>query len=277
MTVLAAPPKPRVPSLDKDGCITHLSASAVKDYLGCPLRFYFNRVLKLPQPVSPALHLGKAVHAGIQAYLLAQWRGGDMSAEAIVEAYRLSYDTMLEEEGPVTFKKETDCAKSRETGERVLRAYLESDVAKLDEKPLGVEVSLREEWAPAGVPLVGYVDLVRQGNVIVDFKTAAASPNLAIEARTHELQLTLYQFLIEQSTGEPVQGRELIFLVKTKEPKVIRLELPPADVHARFFVEQMVAAASEGIWAGKYHACPGMHCSWCPFSKQCDQRKGGVL
>ena len=55
----------------------------------------------------------------------------------------------------------------------------------------------------------------------VDFKTCASTPDLELEAFNHEIQLTLYQLLIESATGERVDGRELVFLVKTKTPKVI--------------------------------------------------------
>jgi ATP-dependent helicase/DNAse subunit B len=47
----------------------HWSYSALSQYLACPLRFYFQRVLGLPQPtVSSSLALGSAVHAALAAY-----------------------------------------------------------------------------------------------------------------------------------------------------------------------------------------------------------------
>jgi putative RecB family exonuclease len=73
------------------------------------------------------------------------------------------------------------------------------------------------------------VDLVRPGNIPVDFKTCAATPNVELEAFNHELQLTAYQLLIEEATGEPVEGRELVFLVKTAKPKIIVHRIPPAS------------------------------------------------
>src|ERR1700678_2039949 len=47
----------------------HWSYSAISQYLSCPLRFYFQRVLRLPQPsVSSSLVLGSAVHAALAEY-----------------------------------------------------------------------------------------------------------------------------------------------------------------------------------------------------------------
>jgi hypothetical protein len=39
----------------------------MKGYFSCSLRFFFEKVRQLPKPVSPALHVGKAVHEGLRA------------------------------------------------------------------------------------------------------------------------------------------------------------------------------------------------------------------
>src|SRR6185437_7424602 len=47
----------------------HWSYSAISQYLSCPLRFYFQRVIGLPQEkVSSSLVLGSAVHAALAEY-----------------------------------------------------------------------------------------------------------------------------------------------------------------------------------------------------------------
>jgi CRISPR/Cas system-associated exonuclease Cas4 (RecB family) len=47
----------------------HWSFSAINQYLRCPLQFFFERVLGLPQPtVSSNLVLGSAVHRTLEAY-----------------------------------------------------------------------------------------------------------------------------------------------------------------------------------------------------------------
>ncbi|WP_367872501.1 PD-(D/E)XK nuclease family protein [Luteolibacter sp. Populi] len=42
------------------------SPSAAKSYLACSLRFYFERVLQIKKATTPALHLGKSVHAALR-------------------------------------------------------------------------------------------------------------------------------------------------------------------------------------------------------------------
>ena len=65
----------------------HISPTAAKSYLSCSLRFWFERVACIRKPTTPALHLGKAVHAALQAFHLARWRGDDDSVEAVADAY----------------------------------------------------------------------------------------------------------------------------------------------------------------------------------------------
>jgi ATP-dependent helicase/DNAse subunit B len=47
----------------------HWSYSAISQFLSCPLRFYFQRVIRLPQrSVGSSLVLGSSVHAALAEY-----------------------------------------------------------------------------------------------------------------------------------------------------------------------------------------------------------------
>jgi len=51
------------------------SASRLKSFLTCRLKFYYEKVLGIKTPSSPNLHIGKAVHAALEHYHQATWRG----------------------------------------------------------------------------------------------------------------------------------------------------------------------------------------------------------
>ncbi len=262
------------PLKSSDGALEYISPSSLKLYLTCSLKFYFKKVLQLPEPSSPALVFGKAVHAALQAFWLARWRDGDTSAETIVQAFKDALAHMATSEN-ITFK-DGELDKLTVKGESLIQAYLASDHAKSKGKPVGVEVKLEEHFPELPSPVLGYVDLVKPGNVVVDFKTCASTPNLDLEAFQHSLQLTAYQLLVEEATGSKVRARELVFLVKTKEPKVIVHSLPPAseaDI-ARFWA--MAEHAVKGIYEEAWVPQPGMHCAWCAFRQQCSQWTGGL-
>jgi putative RecB family exonuclease len=246
----------------------HISPTAAKAYLSCSLKFYFERVACISKKTPVALHLGKAVHAALQAFHLARWRGGDDSPEATAIAYNDAFLRLERDEGPVSYKKEGEREKCRLDGLRVVAAYLDSPEA-MKEKPRAVEVLLKEEIPGLSVPLTGAMDLVEGNFTPVDFKSAAAKPDKSHAAFDHEIQLVSYQLLMEAAIGESPPSLDLVFLVKTKTPQTIRVSSPPADAHRKRRVTALLETAVEGIAASRHHPQPGMHCSWCQYKNEC--------
>lgn len=246
--------------------LAYLSASRLKSFLTCRLRFFYEKVLGLKAPASPALQVGKAVHAGLQHFNLARWRGGDASLAATLQAYDKVYGE-LEVQDPVDYecKDRQECI---DTGRRVLDAYLGSDLAADTRRILGVEAYLRrEDGLP--LPLVGVLDLVLEGNVPVDFKTVAATPVLEDEAWQNELQLTAYHLLMQDATGEEPGPAELVYLAKLKTPKIVKQVLPPVTQTQIDRLKALADVYVDGVSRADYHPSPGMQCRWCSFRTQC--------
>ena len=254
---------------------SHISATAAKNYLSCSLRFWFEKVACIRKPVTPALHLGKAVHAALQAFHLARWRGGDDSPEAVAAAFDQAFQRLERDEGPVRFDDDTEREKNRLDGLRVVAAYLDSPEA-MTGMPRAVEVFMREDIAGLSVPLVGAMDLVRGNYTPVDFKSAAAKPDPAGAAFDHEIQLVSYQMLMEAATGVTPPSLDLVFLVKTKVPQVIRVSSPPADAHRKRRVTALLETAVSGIADNRHHPQPSMHCSWCQYKNECIAWEPGI-
>lgn len=244
----------------------HISPTAAKSYLSCSLMFYFERVACIRKKTTAARHLGKAVHAALQAFHLARWRAGDDSLETIAAAYEDAFLRLEREEGPANYKDDAAREKSRLDGLRIVAAYLDSPEV-MKEKPRAVEVLLKEEIPGLSVPLTGAIDLVQGNFSPVDFKSAAAMPdkNAAFD---HEIQLVSYQLLLE-AIGETPPSLDLVFLVKTKIPRVIRVSSPPATPQRKRRVINLLETAVEGIAADRFHPQPGMQCSWCQFRNEC--------
>lgn len=256
------------PGIVSDPLPAHISPTAARSYLTCPLQFYFERVLRIRKRTPVALHLGKAVHAALQVFHLARWRGGDDSPDAIAAAYEKSFADLERDEGPVNYKDEAKREKTRKDGLRVVAAYLDSEVA-MKEKPRAVEVRLTESVAGLSVPLTGAMDLVETNYTPVDFKSAAARPDKAKAAFDHEIQLVSYQLLLETAVGETPPSLDLVFLIKTKKPQTIRVSSPPANEARKRRVIALLEIAVQGIAARRYHPQPGMHCAWCQFRNEC--------
>ena len=264
MIALAAPPPSRTSTLPD-----YISPSAAKSYLACSLRFYFERVLQIKKPTTAALHLGKSVHAALQVLHLARWRGTDDSPEVVAAAFEDSFIKLERDEGPVKWK-EGERERSRLAGLRVVAAYLDSPEAP-QSKPRAVEVPLTESIAGLCVPLTGTIDLVTDIFAPIDFKSAAAKPDPKHAVFDHELQLVAYQLLLEKATGEKPPSLDLVFLVKTKVPQVIRVSSPPADRKRKDRVIRMIDTAVVGMSEGRFHPQPGMTCMSCQFRNECQK------
>lgn len=245
----------------------HISPTAAKSYLTCSLQFFYERVACIRKPTSASLHLGKSIHAALQAFHLARWRGADDSPETVAAAFEKAFMDLERDEGPVRFKNAAEREKSRLDGLRVVAAYLDSPEA-MKEKPRAVEVKLKEDIPGLSVPLTGAMDLVMGNYTPVDFKSAAAKPDPQHAAFDHEIQLVSYQLLLE-AIGETPPSLDLVFLVKTKTPQVIRVPSPPGKEQRKQRVIRLLETAVEGIAEGRHHPQPGMHCSWCQFRNEC--------
>jgi putative RecB family exonuclease len=74
---------------------------------------------------------------------------------------------------------------------------------------------------------------------------------------------------MEAATGESPPSLDLVFLVKTKKPQIIRVKSPPADAHRKRRVTALLETAVIGIASSRFHPQPGMQCSWCQFKSEC--------
>ncbi|WP_215453117.1 RecB family exonuclease [Akkermansia muciniphila] len=246
----------------------YLSPSSVKSYLSCSLRFFFQKVAQIRKPTTVALHVGKAIHATLQSFNLARWRGEDSSETAMEEAFSTHFLELEKTEGPVDYADEETRQKVRSCAWNTVKAYMDSDEISA-QMPLGVEVGLSTTIPGLPVPVRGVIDLVQHDLTAVDYKSAAAKPDAGHAAFDHELQLVTYQMMIEEATGDTPPSLDLIYLVKTKTPQVIRVKTPPADKQRKQRIADLYKIAYEGVTSERFHPQPGMQCSWCQYRKEC--------
>ncbi len=168
-----------------------------------------------------------------------------------------------------------DAEELRDRGEALMRAFLAAGV-HADEKPMGVEVSVHAEIPGLALPVIGILDLVTAGRRVTDYKTVASTPDPALEAWLHEIQTTAYAMMVEHATDQPGAGTDLVFLAKTKTPKVIVHPVPPPTAVQRKRFAQLVEVYATGIANEHYYPSPGMQCSWCEYRSECQAWTGGA-
>lgn len=246
----------------------YLSPSSVKSYLSCSLRFFFERVAQIRKSTTVALHVGKAIHATLQSFNLARWQGEDSSETAMEEAFSTHFLELEKMEGPVDYADEETRQKVRSCAWNTVKAYMASDEVT-SQMPLGVEVGLSATIPGLPVPVRGIIDLVQHDLTAVDYKSTAAKPDAEHAAFDHELQLVTYQMMIEEATGDTPPSLDLIYLVKTKTPQIIRVKTPPANEQRKQRIADLYKIACEGITSERFHPQPGMQCFWCQYRREC--------
>ncbi|MDF1713795.1 MAG: PD-(D/E)XK nuclease family protein [Akkermansiaceae bacterium] len=246
-----------------------VSASRLKCYQTCRRQFYFRYMLGLKKPAGPALIVGQALHRMLEIWNHARWHGDNAINATTPERFEEEWQKIVEAQ-PVAWKDNKDEEKQKTTALRLWQAWQKNPRIPLDEAPEGVEVYLEHEEATSDQPkIIGYLDLVRAGGLLVEFKTAARSTKAEELAHQHRLQLTIYALLYRESTWQQERGFQVIQLIKTKEPKIEVFNLPPATDRDFEELDATIRAFQEGVAHGDFSQSPGQHCSWCDYRTEC--------
>ena len=248
-----------------------VSASRLNCWLQCRLKFYFRYVLKLTKPKTAALHFGSVVHLVLQQWNLTRWRRQPFEIAKLKQVFDTGW---LDQGGTIDWDGEEPDQKI--SAWNVLEKYFTETPIKADEMPEAVEVPVEADLSQHGLPvLIGVLDLVRAGGRIVDFKTAAKTPDADMALHQNGVQLDCYSVLYREATGKRESGRELHHLVKTKVPKVIITPAEPMLEYQRNRLFRLMEDYRDGLDRGNFIPAPGFGCMGCEFMSECRKYDGG--
>ncbi len=146
-----------------------MNVTALNNYLDCPLKFYYNTLVKVPGAKSEHASFGSAVHTALkQFYDNSKLHAAYPAKEFFIE----QFNHALHKEREV-FTAES-YARFKEHGSRVLTAYYEHKFANKKAEQLIQNEYRLDNVALDTVPLKGFADLITfYGNdiIITDFKT----------------------------------------------------------------------------------------------------------
>jgi CRISPR/Cas system-associated exonuclease Cas4 (RecB family) len=245
-----------------------VSASRLNTWLQCRLKFHLRYASGLEKPPIPALHIGKTIHAVLQQWNLARWRGSPLDADAVAAVFEQAW--MSQSEGAEAAWDAGQEVASKANAFAVVQMYLRETPIPLDEKPEGVEVSVEMDLTSHGLPtLVGVLDLVRAGGRIVDFKTTGRTPSPEMVLHTTEVQTTGYALLYREATGHRESAIELHHLVKLKTPKLVVTEAGPATDLQVTRLFHLIDAYVDDLERRDPVPSPGLQCASCEFLPEC--------
>ena len=247
-----------------------VSASRLNCWLQCRLKFYFRYVLKLTKPKTTALHFGSVVHLVLQQWNLTRWRRQPFEIDKLKQVF----DAGWLDQGEIDWDGEEP--EQKNSAWNVLEKYFTDTPIKADEMPEAVEVPVEADLTQHGLPvLIGVLDLVRAGGRIVDFKTAAKTPDTDMALHQNGVQLDCYSVLYREATGKRESGRELHHLVKTKLPKLVITPAEPMLEYQRSRLFRLMEDYVDGLDRGDFIPAPGFGCMGCEFMSECRLWQGG--
>jgi putative RecB family exonuclease len=247
-----------------------VSASRLNCWLQCRLKFFFRYVLKIKKSKTAALHFGSVVHLVLQAWNMARWRKQPFEIAKLKKVFDAGW---LDQGSKINWDGEE--ADQKSSAWAVLEKYFTDTPIKADEMPEAVEVPVEADLSKHGLPmLIGVLDLVRAGSRIVDFKSAAKTPDNDMALHQNGVQLDCYSVLYRESTGKRETGRELHHLIKTKVPKIVITPAGPMLENQRNRLFRLMEDYVDGLDRGDFIPSPGFGCMGCEFMNECRRWEG---
>lgn len=248
----------------------YLSKSRLNTYCLCPEKFRLTYIENIkPEKTPTAMLEGSAIHHIVENTLVYGKPITDMPELASKEYWdKVDLDTTEYKDAKAfadAQKKilgEAKCflAQIGKLNTYQMETYFEHPLVN----PVTGEVN-------EGIILRGYADIIDQPEKdiirIIDIKTSAKSPNM--EQANRALELTVYAYLMGCSMGFHVEVPvSLLYLVRTKEPKVIWLNAQRSlpDFMA---LHDTIINVARAIQQGLYWKNQGMQCSWCQHQEIC--------
>lgn len=253
-------------------CPSAISPSGISTYRQCPLKFYFAKIARLPDPSGEAALVGTFVHSVLADLLGRESEDRDVeAARAIASAKWPQFkdeiaELGLDESGASAFKR-SSWAK--------IAGYFEL------EDPRGVvAVAIEQAYrceigGESGGAVYGILDRLDErddGVVVVDYKTGKV-PKPRYRQSTLD-QLRIYAALVSVESDVTPVACSLYYLgageILTEEVTEETL------VHVAELVSDTWSAIRSDMAERAFVAKPGPLCPWCSFSAICPARGGAV-
>ena len=282
--------KPKVDLIDKNYInqllqnytlsVTHLS-----NYLDCPLRFYFQCLIRVPSGKSPSATFGSAVHDALKRAFRTLKENDDEfpPTESFMKDFRAymfrNRDSFTKED----FKLRLDY------GDKILPPFYEQNSLSWNKIAL-VELSIKNIEVD-GVPVKGSLDKVEfhgKQVTVVDYKTGKhRNAKEKLLRPTDEKpnggdywrQAVFYKLLIENDRSRDWQviSTQFDFIEPVSEGEYIneKIVISPEDVET---VREQIRTVYAKIQAHDFNTgCGKEDCDWCHFVRSNFKQTGNIM
>ncbi len=260
--------------------VTHLS-----NYLDCPLRFYFQCLIRVPSGKSPSATFGQAVHWALNRTFkkLQEWGDEFPPTEEFMKEYRWymyrNRDSFTKEE----FKLRVAY------GEKILPAYYEQSIPTWNK--IAVTERTIKNIEIQGVPIKGNLDKIEfegKNVTVVDYKTGKFKnakdkfirpTNEEPNGGDYWRQAVFYKILIDHDRTNDWQVVNTLFEfvepIKDGEYHKEKVFITHEDTAT---VTEQITTVYQKIMAHDFNTgCGKKECDWCHFVKSNFKQADGVL
>jgi DNA helicase II / ATP-dependent DNA helicase PcrA len=270
------------PFLPRKGIGLALSASDVETYRGCPLRYKYARVLRIPTEQTQNQRFGIVVHQVLERYHSTSGETLSQLLELFEQSWRRSgFGTADEHERELHGKAHAALVRYHERlhgqdsepvwferpfsfrlGPHHLRGRVDR-VDRLGSAAAGDASAGRAEVGTGGKAGGGASDGDRAGDEyeLIDYKTSRPK---SAEQLSDDIQLSLYALAARESWGLEASRQAYYYVLDD-----LKVPVPRDDSDAEA-VKEIVLAAGEGILAQRFEPTPSLAaCSLCDYRIVC--------
>ena len=241
-----------------------LDAHKIDDYLTCPLKYKYARILRVPLEVHHTVIYGKAIHEAIREYNQRKLQNRPVSAEDLLRVFKANWRS----EGFISREHEDQ---RFAYGQEVLKKFFAQQEAgdaipKYVEEPFKFRLGNNQiagRWDRVDEPAAGEVYLI-------DYKSSDVNdPEKARVQTVSSRQMRIYALAYEARFSRPITGWRLHFLdtglIGESSFKERLLEKTKEDI----------LKAAAGIRRRDYTPDPGpTKCKYCAYQDICPVAEG---
>jgi putative RecB family exonuclease len=249
-----------------------ISVSQVNAYLGCPLKYRFQYVDKIPRPWrAAAMAFGSSVHAAVEWFHRERLVGKTPDLAEVLKVF--DADWYAQNVEPLVFSERESREALAEKGRGMIQLYVESTNGTMPtavEQPFELDLADPETGELLDVRLRGVIDLIEDGDVLVDLKTAGRT--LEAGGLDRHLQLSTYALAYLLLHGN-VPKLRLDMLLKTVKPRLERHETT-RSVEDLSWTARLIREVSLAIQTEHFFPNPSWRCTECEYFAHCQQWRG---